>query len=466
MDKKLIQEEKMSAHIKNMTEGKPLSLIVSFALPLMIGNVCQQLYSVVDSMVVGKALGVVALDALGVATWPNWVVLGFLQGMTQGFSILISQAFGANDTAKLKKVLGNSIMLSGFCAVALLILSEGLTGAMLALLKTSENIVPYAALYLRVSFIGIPVITGYNLLAALLRALGDGQTPLRAMAAASFVNIGLDLLFVMKFNWGIAGAAAATVIAQFCSFVFCLIYVMKIQMLSLDREHLSLDKRLAKQMCVLSSPMALQNLLIAGGGMIVQSVVNRFGLIFIAGFTVGSKLHGVLEIATSSYGFAMTTYVGQNLGAERMDRIHKGMHTAVWVAVLTSAIIAGIMLLSGKFIISGFVSGTPEEISETIEVAYQYLTIMCLCLPILYVLYVFRSSLQGMGNTFMPMVSGLAELAMRTSAALLLPGIMGGNGVFIAEVLAWAGADLVLIPSYFATVHKYQNKIPRQYAPQ
>lgn len=252
--------------------------------------------------------------------------------------------------------------------------------------------------YLRISFLGIPVITGYNLFAAILRALGDGQTPLRAMAVASIVNVLLDLLFVTVFGWGIAGAAIATVTAQLCSCILCFNRVRKIEILALARSDFRLDGRLSKGMFILSMPMALQNLLIAGGGMIVQSVVNRYGMVFIAGFTAGSKLHGVLEIATSSYGFAMTTYVGQNLGAGRMDRIHKGVRSALVAAVATSAVIAVTMLLSGRLVLSGFVSGTEQEIAETISVAYRYLTIMCVCLPVLYVLYIIRSSLQGMGK--------------------------------------------------------------------
>ena len=345
-------------HIQNMTEGKPIALIIAFAIPLMLGNVFQQLYSVVDSMVVGKFLGVDALAALGATTWPNWVILGFLQGLTQGFSIVMSQAFGAQDGKKLRRAVGNSAVLSALGAVVLFLFGQIFARAMLGLLSTPEEIVPYAMVYLRISFLGIPVITGYNLFAAILRALGDGQTPLRAMAVASIVNVLLDLLFVTVFGWGIAGAAIATVTAQLCSCILCFNRVRKIEILALARSDFRLDGRLSKGMFILSMPMALQNLLIAGGGMIVQSVVNRYGMVFIAGFTAGSKLHGVLEIATSSYGFAMTTYVGQNLGAVRMDRIHKGVRSALVAAVVTSAVIAVTMLLSGHLILSGFVSGT------------------------------------------------------------------------------------------------------------
>ncbi len=444
----------MTTRIQNMTTGAPVSLIVSFAIPLMVGNVFQQLYTVVDSMVVGRCLGVDALAALGATTWPNWVVLGFIQGLTQGFAILMSQAFGAGNEKQLRKVTGNSIVLSGICSVILLASGLLMARTLLVLLKTPDGIISYGMLYLRISLLGVPVITGYNLLAAILRSLGDGKTPLIAMAVASLVNVGLDLLFVMVFEWGIAGAAVATVAAQFCSCVFCLGYMRKIPLLSLSGEDFRIDKKLVRRMFVLSTPMALQNLLIAGGGMIVQTVVNRFGLIFIAGFTAGSKLHGVLEIATSSYGFAMTTYVGQNLGARNTGRIREGVRAALKVAVCTSLVISTVMLLIGKPVLGAFVSGTASEVTETIAVAYEYLAIMCVCLPILYVLYVIRSSIQGMGNTFWPMVSGIGELIMRTGAALLLPSMIGGTGVFLAEVLAWAGADVVLILSYLYLMNK------------
>lgn len=444
----------MTARLKDMTTGRPVSLIVAFALPLMIGNVFQQLYSVADSMVVGKSLGVSALAGLGASTWPNFIILGILQGLTQGFSILIAQAFGARDERRLKTAVGNSVILSSVSALILLLLGQLLLLPILHLLRTPEEVIPYALLYLRICFIGIPVIAAYNLQASILRALGDGQTPLRAMITASVINVILDLLFVIVLDFGIAGAAAATLIAQFCSCLYCFYYIRKIDLLFLQKEHLHLQKQLVSSMLSTSAPMALQNLLIAAGGMIVQSVVNRFSLLFIAGFTAGSKLHGVLEIATSSFGFAMTTYVGQNLGAKKMDRIHRGVRSALLAAVLTSLVISTVMLLSGRWILSGFVSGTEQEMAQTIDVAYRYLTIMCVCLPILYALYVFRSSLQGMGNTFLPMVSGIAELIMRTSAALILSRYIGETGVFLAEVLAWAGADVVLISSYLFTVRK------------
>lgn len=195
--------------------------------------------------------------------------------------------------------------------------------------------------------------------------------------------------------------------------------------------------------------MAFQNAIISVGGMIVQSVVNGFGMIFIAGFTATNKLYGILEIAATSYGYAMIPYVGQNLGARKMERIRAGQRAAIALAMVTAGVIAAVMIGCGKWIVGCFISGTPQEVEAATQVAYRYLVIMSVCLPVLYVLHVTRSCVQGMGNTMLPMLSGVSEFVMRTGTALLLPAVMGQAGIFYAEVLAWLGADLILVPSYF-----------------
>ena len=422
----------MKSHVTLMTEGKPVRLIVTFAFPLMIGNIFQQLYSVADSMIVGKTLGVAALAALGASTWPNWIFLGVVMGLSQGISITLAHSFGRGDEGMLRRGFGNAIVLTAVFAVCLLVTGEMLAPEMLTFLGTPEELMPQALVYLKISYAGIPVITAYNLLASTLRALGDSRTPLYSMIAASVINIALDLLFVCYFKWGIGGAAWATILLP--------------------------DILLLRSIAILSAPMMLQNFFIVVGGMVVQSVVNTFSVIFIAGFTAGAKMHGVLEIATSSFGFAMTTYVAQNLGAGRIDRIHEGVRSAFWAAIATACVIAAVMLLTGRMILSGFVSGTPEEIKATVDVAYRYLAIMCVCLPVLYLLYIFRSSTQGLGNTFLPMVSAFAELIMRVASALILARIIGEDGLFIAEVAAWGGAVIVLIFSYIYTIRKIENK--------
>ncbi len=439
----------MTPRIKDMTTGKPLQLIVAFAMPLMIGNIFQQLYTVVDTMVVGKALGVDALAALGATDWLYWMVLGMIQGVTQGFAILMAREFGARQFESLRRVVGGSVVLSGVFALLFLAAGQLTAGPMLRLLKTPAEILDESMLYLRIMLLGIPIVMAYNLLACILRSLGDGQTPLTAMILAALANIVLDLLFVIVFRWGIAGAAAATLLAQMLSSVFCYLRIQKIEFMVMQRGHFRLELSMAGRLLGLGTPMAFQNAIIAIGGMIIQMIVNGYGVAFIAGFTATNKLYGVLEVAATSYGYAMITYVGQNLGAGRLDRIKKGMGWAVTVAVGTSVVIAAVMLAFGRPIVSAFISGKPEDVIQATQVAYTYLTFMSICLPVLYILHVTRSAVQGMGDTVLPMVSGIAEFVMRTGGVLVLPGLMGENGIFLAEVMAWMGADLILIPSYF-----------------
>lgn len=447
----------MTSHIKSMTEGHPSSLIFSFALPLMVGNVFQQLYTVVDTMVVGKFLGVGALAALGATDWMNWMMLGIIQGFTQGFGILMAQEFGAKKYEDLRKSVGNSTVLSLLSSVFLLVTGQLLARPVLMFLQTPPEILENALLYLRIMYAGVPVVMAYNLLAAILRSLGDGRTPLHAMIVAAVTNIILDLIFVPVLGWGIAGAAAATLIAQLVSSLFCLYHIGKIELLKLSSRHFRFqDRHLPLRLFLLGFPMAFQNAIISVGGMIVQFVVNGFGVIFIAGFTATNKLYGVLEVAATSYGYAMVTYTGQNLGARKTERIRRGVKAALLIALFTSLIIAGAMLLGGRVILGWFISGTPTEARQALQIAYYYLAVMSICLPILYTLHITRSAIQGMGNTLLPLVSGIAEFIMRAVTAIFLPVLIGEKGIFYAEVMAWTGATVILVISYFAVIKKME----------
>lgn len=446
----------MAVHVKSMTEGNPAKLIVTFSLSLVAGNVFQQLYTVVDTMVVGKYLGVNALAAVGASDWLNWLMLGVIQGLTQGFGIRMAQEFGAGDMEKLKKSVGSAAVLSVLSAGFLVLMGQLFARPVLLLLQTPQEILGYSLLYLRILFAGVPIVMLYNLLACILRSLGDSRTPLNAMIVASLTNIVLDYLFVMGFEWGIAGAAAATLIAQAVSGVFCFFHIKGITFLKLTRADFWLERDLSARLFLLGLPMAFQNGIIAIGGMIVQFVVNSYGVIFIAGFTATNKLYGLLEIAGTSYGYAMVTYVGQNLGAGRLERIRSGMRAAMGIAMLTSALIAVCMLVFGKYLLGLFISGTPEVVEQTMQIAYFYLAVMSISLPILYVLHVTRSALQGMGNTVLPMMSGVAEFVMRTLSVIFLPMLWGEVGIFFAETAAWIGADVVLVSSYFFQIRKLQ----------
>lgn len=443
----------MKKNTQIMTEGTPWKLILGLALPLMFGNIFQQLYTVMDTLIVGRVLGVNALAALGASDWLNWMVLGLVTGITQGFSILAAQKFGASKVEELKQAVGASVTLSAISAVIIELLSQALLLPLLRLLDTPADILPMSVTYLRIMFAGIPIVMAYNLLASLLRALGDGRTPLYAMVVASVLNILLDILFVAGFHTGVGGAAAATLIAQAIAALYCLIVILRMEILHIQPAHLLPDRRLVWQLFSLGTPMAAQNTIIAIGGLVIQSIVNGFGVIFIAGYTASNKLYGILEIAATSYGYAMVTYVGQNLGAGLPQRIRQGVRHALGIALATSVIIALAMLLTGRFLVGSFITGTPEEMLAATDIAYHYLAIMSIFLPVLYLLHLYRSSLQGMGDTVLPMASGIAEFVMRTGAALTLPRLLGQEGIFYAEVLAWVGADLILVTAYYVRMH-------------
>lgn len=442
------------AKVRDMTVGKPARLILSFALPLMLGNVFQQMYIIVDTMVVGKFVGVEALAALGAADWLNWLVIGLMQGLTQGFSILISQRFGASDWKGLNRAMAGAVLIAGIVGIALTITSLSLVHPVLVLLNTPTDIMDGALSYLHVMFSGCLAVMGYNVFAAILRAMGNSRTPLIAVVIASLLNVVLDLLFVLGFHWGIAGAAGATVLAQAVSCLICLFAVLRLPIPKMEREDWRPSAPLYGQLLKLGAPLAFQNTIIAVGGMVVQSVVNGFGVLFVAGYTATNKLYGLLEIAATSFGFSMAAYTGQNLGARKYDRIRTGMRSASRMAVATALLISVLMILLGRYILMLFISGDPAQQEQVLAIAYRFLCIMSAMLFILYLLHVYRSALQGMGDTLIPMSSGIIEMFMRIGAAMLLPSLIGQDGVFWAEVIAWTGAAILLIAMYYRRVSR------------
>lgn len=449
----------MTAKVRDMTTGSPGKLIMFFAVPLMLGNVFQQLYTMVDTMVVGQVVGVEALAALGAVEWIMWLVLGISTGMTEGFSILIAQHYGSQKDQMIRKSIARSYLLTAVLSVIVTLVCQAGAVWILQLLNTPDNVIGMSLMYLRIVFGGIPVTAAYNMFAGVLRALGNSRTPLTAMVFAALINIVLDIVFVAHFSWGVAGAATATVIAQAFSALYCWLVIRKIDLLHLEKEHFQNDRELDIKLTKLGFPIVFQNIIICIGGMVVQYVVNGYGFLFVAGFTATNKLYGVLEMAAISYGFAVVTYVGQNLGANRVDRIKKGVNVSAKIAFLTSAVISVLIIFFGKNVLSLFVSGDVSQTTEVLAISYKYLFIMASCLWILYFLYVYRSALQGLGDTFIPMVSGIVEFAMRIGVALLFPKIIGQNGIFYAEISAWAGAAILLMVSYFRRMSRMKKDL-------
>ena len=446
----------MTAKVRDMTKENPGRLILMFAVPLMVGNVFQQLYTMVDTVVVGQVAGVQALAALGAVEWIMWMVLGVSSGITQGFAILMAQDYGAQKWKQLKKTVAHSYVLTTITAVLLFLTSQIFAHWILSFLNTPDNIIGMSLLYLRIVFCGIPVVAAYNVFAGVLRSLGNSRTPLVAMVIAAGINIILDLVFVAGFHMGVAGAALATVIAQCFSALYCFIIVRKIEIVHITRDDFRAIPGLNRKLLSLGTPILFQDVIISVGGLAVQFVVNGYGFLFVAGFTATNKLYGILEMAAISYGYAIVTYVGQNLGAGQISRIKKGVHVSGFLAFLTSAFISVMMFIFGKHILRMFISGDPAQTEQVLGIAWHYLSIMASVLCILYFLYVYRSALQGLGDTMIPMLSGVVEFFIRVGVALLLPKIMGQNGIFYAEITAWTGAAVLLAVSYYIRIRKFR----------
>ena len=445
----------------SMTHGSPLKLLFFFALPLMGGNIFQQLYTVVDIAVIGRGVGMDALAALGCVDWLNWMMIGIAQGFTQGFSVRVAQKYGAEDLEKMKLFIGQSALLSGGLAVLYLLLGQLMLSSLLALLQVPPELLPMAEIYTRILLLGAPAVMFFNYCSAVLRAVGDSKTPLKAMIAACITNILLDFIAVFVLHWGIGGAAVATVIAQCVSGVVCAVKIIRTPLLHFGKSQLQKHPDILKNLTLIGSPAAAKNVIIAMGGMGVQAIVNGFGTGFIAGFTATNKLYGLLEIAAISYGYAITTYVGQNYGAGKTERIGEGMRASLLLAVATSLLISALMFLFGRQITGLFISSeVPALVAEAKHVAYLYLCTMATFLPILYLLYVYLSALQGMGDTVHPMLSGVIEFLMRVGIALFIGHTGREMGIFSAEICAWTGATLYLMYHYYKKIRSLKKTDP------
>ena len=299
-------------------------------------------------------------------------------------------------------------------------------------------------LYLRILYMGIPISFAYNMLAAILRALGNSRAPLLAVAAASLSNIFFDLVFVMGWGMGIRGAAYGTLLSQLCSVICCMAALGRIKQARVEPENRRVNGQMLAEQFRLGVPMGLQSMITAVGGLAVQSVVNTFGILFLAGYTAANKLYGLLETAASSYGYAISTYTAQNAGAGKKERIRSGLLAALVIGVGTAYLMSLIMVVLGKPILGLFIADAQVDAAEAIQIGYRFLRILAAFFPLLYVLYILRACIQGMGNTMIPMLSGLIQVVMRIVCAVAVTSRIGHTGVFWGEVMAWFGADLFL----------------------
>ena len=437
----------MASRVKNMTQGNPTRLILMFSLPILAGTVLQQLYNLMDTMVVGRAEGVAALAAVSSTGWLDWTLLGIIIGLTQGFAIQIAHSFGAGEEEQLRRAAGHSLVLGVAVVLVLEVVAQCCLRPALMLMRTPADTFELTLLYLRITFGGLPLVMGYNLFSGFLRSVGNSRTPLLAVTCSAVCNILMDVLFVVVFHWGVAGVAAATVASQALSCFICMEAVLRLPLFRLTRSHLTLTKEVSLRLMKLGLPVAFQNLIISAGGLILQSVVNAQGFLFMAGYNAAGRMQGLMEMAGTALRGAVSTFVGQNYGAGKMERVRQGLSQSLRIAVGMALVIGGAVILWGRPLLRLFVQDEPAVVEQVLVYGYRFLCFMGASLFALYLLFVLRSALQGLGDTVTSMLSGVLELFMRSGCALLMPLLLGEWGVYTAGVISWYGAAALLAVS-------------------
>lgn len=435
-------------NMTDMTTGSPARHILTFALPLLLGNLFQQLYNMVDSVVVGNYVGKNALAAVGTCGSMSFLFFSLSSGLAIGIGIIVSQFYGAKDEQQVRNTIANSIYVLVTAALAVSVLGILLCPALLRLLQTPEHIMEDATLYLRTTCAGIIAIALYNGVAAVLRALGDSRTPLYFLILSSVVNVILDLVFVIYCDMGVFGVALATIISQAVSAVTCLLYAYhKVPYFRLTREELRPHKAIILKSFRLGIPMALQSSMIAISCMVLQGVVNSFGDTVMAAFTITSRVEQIIQQPFNSLGTAMTTYAGQNMGAGKPDRVRKGLRQATLMILAFCLLMVPIFFLLGPQIVRIFVN---EQ--DVIEMGYRALRITSLFYFGLGMIYVPRGLLNGCGDTAFSMINGITEVACRIgySQILLRIPILGYWSVWITTGLTWITVATVCMIRYLS----------------
>lgn len=427
---------------KDMTSGNPVKLIMFFSIPLLIGNVFQQFYSMVDTVIVGRYLGVDALAAVGTTSSMAFLINGFIIGLTSGFSIMIAQKFGAKDEQGLKKAVSSSIVLSAAAVILITLVSMLSSRFLLNLMNTPSNIIEDSSKYINIIYAGTIAVLSYNMISSVLRALGDSKTPLYFLIISSVLNIILDLVFILKFSMGVSGAAYATVISQGISALLCLIYTIKrYKNLRLKRGDFKVESRMYATHLKIGIPMALQFSITAIGIMIVQGALNVFGSVVIASYTAASKVLQIVMQPAITLGVTMATFCGQNLGAKQYTRIKYGVRKCSEISIITSLIAAAVLIFGGKYFVGLFIDSPSEEILSYAQQVFNYSAYFFIPLGLIFV---YRNALQGIGESFIPMMAGVYELGARALVAFTLPKFIGFTGICLSDPLAWIAAALPL----------------------
>ena len=438
--------------VKDMTKGTPWKLILGFMVPVCLGSIFQNFYTIVDSMIVGRFLGVDALAAVGSTGSINFLVMGWINGMTSGFGIQLSQAFGANDEKRLKHYMAMSVYLciglGALMTVGLLVANTGI----LRWMNTPELIFADTAKYIGIIYAGLPVTILYNMLAAVARSLGDSKTPLYFLIVSSILNVVLDLLLIAVIPLGVAGAAYATVLAQAISAILCLVYVWKkFPVIHYSAKDAKIKWHSVYNLLAMGIPMGLQFSITAVGTMIVQASLNTLGATYIAAYSATMKIQNIVTTVYPSLGAAIATFSGQNYGAGKYERINKGVNACIIMEVIYSILI---MIFSWSVLPKGVQLFAQDPTGELQMIATQMFRISMWFFVPLGIIFIYRNVLQGLGNGFVPMLGGVFELIARSLVIKVFFDAFQFTAICASDPAAWVSALIPLIPYYYWFLNK------------
>ncbi len=439
----------MAKRTTDMVTGTPVKLILYFALPMLIGNIFQQMYNFADSAIVGRYLGGNALAAVGATSQINGFLISLATGLTNGAGIIIAQCFGAKKYGQLKRSVTAMIAVLAVLAIAITAAGTLLSRPILELMRVPDEIIDDSVGYMRIIFIGCSTVIAYNGCAAIMRSLGDSKTPLYMLIISSLLNVGLDLLFVTVFKMGVAGAAAATVISQLVSAVLCLVYLRHYrELMHLDGLPNIPEKNMIRSIIRTGLPAALQSCLISLGGMSVQGLINSFGTEAMAAYTASTKIDSLTIQIIVSIAVSLSVFSGQNMGAGNMKRIKQGLRHTLYVMIPICVVLAVLLLLFRRNVISLLLD--PQTDSEAIEIGCKYLSVIGIGYIIAGIMQSYQNLLRGVGDVNVCVAAGLAELSVRVAASYVFVTIWGLDGIWYAVPFSWGCGCIIPVVRYFS----------------
>ncbi|MBQ7359263.1 MAG: MATE family efflux transporter [Lachnospiraceae bacterium] len=439
----------------DMTKGSPTKLIARFIIPIIIGNIFQQFYSMADTIIVGRYIGLHALGAVGATGTISFLILGFAQGLTTGFTVQTAQYYGAGDEQGLKRSVYSAGFLSAIVTVIMTIVSVCFMDTLLTWMNTPADMYDMARDYIITICGGMVFSIVYNLLASILRAIGNSVVPVVLLIIAAFLNVGLDILFIAGFHWGVAGAAYATLVSQAVSGILCILYIWKkVPILHFGKQHAQLHGQCVRNQLSVGIPMALQYSITAVGTIMVQSALNLLGSTVVGAYSVACKVENLVTQPYPAMGATMATYGAQNRGVNDLDRISKGAKVASVMTIVYSVIIYGVLMFILPYAIRLFVT---EDIEVVYGYAKTYLSISGLFFIPLGMIFLFRNLLQGCGYGFLPMMGGVVELVSRAIGAFIATSMLSFVGVCFANISAWASAGLFFWVLYLILMRRMRQ---------